>query len=412
LPAFLLWWGPLHITSKEIAMRRISFLLAAVAGLCLCVVLARAADTPLVFGLLLVGPQNDKGYSQAQYEGGRYVEARLPGARMLTLDKVNPTDRPGVTIPQIVDDMTAKGARLIIAGSDDMRDGIREAALAHPDVTFVHVSGDDVLTGKAPKNLGNLFAKMEYTNMMAGFAAGLATNTGKIGFLGPLVNDETLRLANAAYLGARYAWEKVRGQKPGDLTFKVLWIGFWFNIPGVTADPNQVAGSLFDQHCDVVVSGLDTPEALTVAAARRKAGAKVLAVPYNYKDACQGAEEACLGVPYFNWGPPFLSVAKAVAAGTYKPAFVWLPPDYAALNDPDKSPVGFLPGGALAPEARQALDRFAADLGSGKIDPYAGPLEFQDGSTFVPAGQTASDKDLWFCSKLLRGMEGVGAAGK
>jgi simple sugar transport system substrate-binding protein len=386
--------------------------------LVLCVVLslgaapALAAEKPLVFGLLLVGPQNDKGYSQAQYEGGQYVEAKLPGAKMLCLDKINPTDRPGVTIPQIVDDMVAKGATLILAGSDDMRDGIREAAQAHPAVTFVHVSGDEALTGKAPKNLGNLFAKMEYTNMMAGFAAGMATATGKIGFLGPLINDETVRLANAAYLGARYAWETVRGEKPAALTFKVLWIGFWFNIPGVTADPNQVAGSFFDQHFDVVVSGLDTPEALTVAEARRKAGAKVFAVPYNYKQACQGAEDACLGVPYFNWGPPFLSVATAVVNGTYKPGFTWLAPEYATLNDPEGSPVGFLEGGALSPQARQALARYVADLASGKLDPYAGPLEFMDGTTFVAAGKTPTDKELWFCSKLLRGMEGVSAAGK
>jgi nucleoside-binding protein len=30
-----------------------------------------------------------------------------------------------------------------------MKDGIREAASLHPDKVFIHVSGDDVLTGKA-----------------------------------------------------------------------------------------------------------------------------------------------------------------------------------------------------------------------------------------------------------------------
>ena len=227
-------------------MRRLSILAAVAALLAVLAGSALAADKPLTFGMLLVGPYNDKGYSQAQYEGGKYVEAKLPGAKMLYLDKVNPADRPGVTIPQLVDDLAAKGATLILAGSDDMKDGIREAAEAHPDLMFVHISGDDALTGKAPKNLGNVFSKMEYAKMMAGFSAAMTTKTGKIGFLGPLINDETRRLANAAYLGARYAWEKVRGQKPEALSFKVSWIGFWFNIPGVTADPNQVAGSFYD----------------------------------------------------------------------------------------------------------------------------------------------------------------------
>lgn len=391
-------------------MRRALILAATAALLCCLAATALAADKPLTFGLLLVGPYNDKGYSQAQYEGGKYVEERLPGAKMLYLDKVNPADRPGFTIPQLVDDLAAKGATLILAGSDDMKDGIGEAAVQHPELTFVHISGDDVLTGKAPKNLGNLFSKMEYAKMMAGFSAAMTTKTGKIGFLGPLINDETRRLADAAFLGARYAWEKVRGNKPEDLSFKVNWIGFWFNIPGVTSDPNQVAGSFFDQGYDVVISGIDTPEALTVAGARRKAGADVYALPYDYKLACQGAPDACLGVPYFNWGPPLLTLAKAVAAGTYKPAFEWLPPDFAALNDPDKSPVGFLPGQALSAEAQKALDQFVADLGSGKVNLYAGPLEYQDGTVFVKAGQTATDKDIWFCPQLLRGMEGASAS--
>ncbi len=391
-------------------MRRAHTILAALA---LCLALAApalAAETPLTFGMLLVGPYNDKGYSQAQYEGGKYVEEHVPGSKMLYLDKLNPADRPGVTVPQVVDDLAAKGATLIFTGSDDMKDGIREAAEQHPELQFVQISGDDVLTGKAPKNLGNLFSKMEYAKMMAGFSAAMTTKTGKIGFLGPLINDETRRLADAAYLGARYAWEKVRGQKPEALSFKVTWIGFWFNIPGVTSDPNQVAGSFFDQGYDVVVSGIDTPEALTVAAARRKAGADVHALPYDYKQACDGAPEACLGVPYFNWGPALLPIVKDVIAGTWKPSFVWLSPDFAALNDPDKSPVGFLPGQGLSAEGKQALDQFTADLGSGKVDLFAGPLTYQDGTVFVPAGRTATDKELWFCPQLLKGMEGASAS--
>ena len=62
----------------------------------LCPSLASAKD--LTIGLILVGPYNDKGYSQAQYEGGKYVEEKLPGTKLIYLDKVNPADRPGLTI--------------------------------------------------------------------------------------------------------------------------------------------------------------------------------------------------------------------------------------------------------------------------------------------------------------------------
>ena len=56
----------------------------------------------------------------------------MVGAKMIYIDKVNPADRPGVTIPQLVDDMVEKGARLIIANSDDMKDGTREPHSTRP----------------------------------------------------------------------------------------------------------------------------------------------------------------------------------------------------------------------------------------------------------------------------------------
>ena len=132
---------------------------------------ALGADKPYIFGLLLVGPYNDHGWSQAHFEAGKYVEKKIPGTKMIYIDKVNPADRPGVTIPQLVDDMAEKGAKLIIANSDDMKDGTREAARMHPDIHFIHISGDDVLTGKATKNLSNLMGRMVYGKMMAGFVA-------------------------------------------------------------------------------------------------------------------------------------------------------------------------------------------------------------------------------------------------
>ena len=165
---------------------------------------AYGAEKPFVFGLLLVGPYNDHGWSQAHFDGGKYVEKKIPGTKMIYIDKVNPADRAGVTIPQLVDDMVEKGARLIIANSDDMKDGTREAALMHPDIHFIHISGDDTTTGKASKNLSNLMGRMEYGKMMAGFVAALTTKTGKIGYLGPLINEETRRLASSCYLGAKY----------------------------------------------------------------------------------------------------------------------------------------------------------------------------------------------------------------
>ena len=371
-----------------------------------------AANPPFTFGLLLVGPYNDHGWSQAHFDGGKYVEKMVPGAKMIYIDKVNPADRPGVTIPQLVDDMVEKGARLIIANSDDMKDGAREAARQHPNVYFLHISGDDVLSGKGPANLSNLMGKMEYTKMMAGFAAALTTQTGKIGYLGPLINEETRRLAASAYLGAKYAWETVLKKKPEDLKFQVTWIGFWFNIPGVTSDPTQVAQNFFNTGYDVVLSGIDTTEALTVAGQKKKEGKNVWGVPYDYVGACQSAPDVCLGVPYFNWGPAYVGFVKAAMNKTWKPEWLWLGPDWKDINNPDTSIVGFVPGAALPAGAKPELDKFVKDLGSGTVNLFKGPLNYQDGKVFVKAGETASDKQIWHMEQLLQGMQGQSSAKK
>lgn len=371
---------------------------------------AFAKEKPFILGMLLVGPYNDHGWSQAHYEAGKYLEKKVPGLKMIYIDKVNPADRPGVTIPQLVDDLVSKGAKLVIANSDDMKDGAREAAIHHPETYFIHISGDDVLTGKASKNMSNIMGRMEYGKMMAGFVAALTTKTGKIGYLGPLINDETRRLASSAYLGARYAWEKVLHKDVKDLDFRVTWIGFWFNIPGVTADPTQVGQNFINTGHDVIISGIDTTEALVVARQKRQEKKEVWAIPYDYVGACEGAEEVCLGVPYFNWGPSYLRVVRDIMDGKWKQYWRWIGPDWNNINDPDTSNIGFIAGGGLSQSAAASLKTFIQDLGSERIQLFKGPLAYQDGTPFLKAGEVATDQQVWYMKQLLEGMAGQSSA--
>ena len=375
------------------------FLLGAVSG--------SLAGQEFTFGLLLVGPANDHGWSQAHFEAARAVEKEMPHTKMIYIDKVNPADRPGITIPMLVDDLVAKGARLIIGNSDDMKDGMREAALNHPETYFLHISGDDALSGKFGDNLSNLMGRMEYGKMMAGFVAALTTRTGKIGYLGPLINAETRRLSTSAYLGARYAWTQVLKKPADQLQFKVNWIGFWFNIPGVTSDPTLVTRQFFDSGHDVVISGIDTTEALVVAGQQRKAGRQAWAVPYDFRDACAEAPEACLGVPYFNWLPGYRKFIEEARQGKWQRQFVWLGPDWKDINNPETSSIGFIEGQALGATQKAALAKFQRGLADGSIDLFTGPLRFQDGSTFLKPGQKATDTEIWNLPQLLEGMDGA-----
>ncbi|MQC26985.1 MAG: BMP family ABC transporter substrate-binding protein [Chloroflexi bacterium] len=365
-----------------------------------------AEAEPFKFGLVLVGPRNDRGWSQAHYEGGLYVEENMPGAEMILFELLNPADKPEATLEGVVDDMVADGAKLIFTTSDEFEEDTLGVAEKYPGITFINVSGDDALTGEAPANLGNIMGRMEDMKAVAGCAAALATQTGHIGYLGPLINFETRRLTASAYLGARYCYENYRELNADDLEFTVTWIGFWFNIPGVTLDPTEVTTNFFDTGVDVVMSGIDTTEGIDVAGQRAAADEVVWAVPYDFEGACETAPFICLGVPYFNWGPAYLETAAAVNDGSWKQSWDWNPPYWEDLTDNSRTAAGWVNGEGLAAELQAHLNDFISGLASGDINVWSGPINLQDGSEYIAAGAVASDSEIWYLPQLLEGMEG------
>jgi simple sugar transport system substrate-binding protein len=372
-------------------------------------------EETLIFGMLLVGPYNDRGWSQAHYEAGEYVESKLPGSQMIYVDKVNPADRPGTTPAQLAEELMAQGASVFIFNSDDMKDSALDFARANPDAKVIHASGDsswvEGLDYQNLPNLVNLMGMMEYGKMIAGCTAALTTDTGRIGYLGPLINDETRRLTASAYLGARYCWEEYLGNDPADLTFRVTWIGFWFNIPGVTSDPTQVATEFFNSGFDVVISGIDTTEALTEAKRLSDAGQRVWAIPYDYEGACAEAPDICLGVPYFHWGPSYLRYLSMAKEGNWTQAWEWMPPDWSNINNPDTTAIGFHTGNGLSADNAALIDDFIAKLAGG-LNLFTGPLNLQDGTPYLAAGEVATEQQIWYLPQLLEGMEGQSVAGE
>jgi simple sugar transport system substrate-binding protein len=374
-----------------------------------------AQDEEFIFGMVLVGPRDDRGWSQAHYEGGLYVGENVPGTRMLFFESLNPADAPETTLLDVVTLMVEEGAQLILTTSDAFEDDTTAIAPLFPDIIFINVSGDDVFLGEAPENVGNVMAMIEWPRLIAGCAAALTTETGRLAYLGPLINPETRRVSASAYLGARYCYENYAGGDPDELVFEVTWIGFWFPIPGVTLDATEESNSFYDRGFDVVMSGIDTTEMVTVAGQRQGRGESTYAMPYNSLEGCNQAPDACLGVPFYNWGTAYARLIQAAIDGTWEQDWEWEPPYWDDMNDLDNTITGFWIGDGLSEENRELLEQFIEEVIAYATDPdnegsimlWEGPLNLQDGTQLAAEGEKVDLMDIWYLEQLLEGMDGA-----
>ena len=374
-----------------------------------------AQDDEFVFGMVLVGPHNDKGWSQAHYEGGLYVEENIPGTRMLYFESLNAADTPETTLADVVELFVEEGAQMIFTTSDAFEEDTNVVAQQYPDITFINVSGDDVLTGEAPDNLGNIMAMSEWPRLVAGCAAALTTETGKLGYVGPLINAETRRVSSSVYLGAKYCWENYRGMDPADLEFEITWIGFWFPIPGVTLDATEESNAFFDRGFDVVMSGIDTTEMVAVASQRADEDERVFSMAYNSLEGCSQGPETCLGVPYYHWGTEYVPLVQSVIDGTWEQEWDWVEPNWDDLDSIEDNITGFARGEGISEYVATQLDEFEAEMveyatnpdNEGSIFLWEGPLNLQDGTVLAEEGETVELTDIWYLPQLLEGMVGA-----
>ena len=374
------------------------------------------AQDEIIYGVVLVGPKNDRGWSQSHFEAGQYVEANNENASMLFFESLNEADTPEATLMDVVTEMVDSGAEVIFTTSASFEQDTNGVAEAFPEVVFINITGSNVLHGDAPSNVGNFNTLMEVPRLLAGCSAALASETGKIGYLGALIDPETRRLAASSYLGARHCWDTYRMDMGMDLEFTVTWIGFWFHIPGFTLDPTEVANEFFDSGADVVISGIDTTEAIQVAGRRASEGDRTFAIPYGNAGGCEEAPEACLGVAYYNWGPAYLDVVNSVADGSWEQSWDWLALDWMDINNPDTSTSGYGRGTGMPEGIAESLDAFqdelaaymsAQDMGVDSIFLWEGPLNLQDGTELAAEGEAVPLLDVWFLPQLLEGMIGA-----
>jgi len=325
--------------------------------------------------MVLIGPHDDGGWSQAHYEGLQYIEKNVPNVHTAYIENVP----EGADSEQVFRSLSRKGFNLIFGTSFGFGDPMAAVAEEFPDTMFVHLTG----INSNQKNFGNLMGAMEDMKYLGGMLAGArAKKDGnpKLGYMATFPIPEEIRLGNAFMLGAKKTCP--------ECTMDVRWLNTWHD-PVVE---KEAAASLFDAGAQVVLTGADTPANADVAQEKGK-----WALTYDWGGSCK--VDACLTAPYWIWGPIYKSVTEKVIAKTYKPGWEYFDADSGALGL-----YGFMEGQTMQPGLKdldpkviKMVQDTLAQMLAGKFtrfDVFTGPINDNKGNVVLPAGQSLQQVDL------------------
>ena len=215
--------------------------------------------------MVLIGPHDDGGWSQAHYEGLLFIQENVPNVHVAYIENVP----EGADSEQVFRSLARKGFNLIFGTSFGFGDPMEIVAEEFPDTMFIHLTG----IKSNEKNFGNLMGAMENMKYLAGMLAGArakADGNPKIGYMATFPIPEEIRLGNAIALGMKKTCP--------ECTMDVRWISTWHD-PVIE---KEAAASLFDAGAQVVFTGADTPAVADVAQEKGKWG-----VTYDWYGSCK-----------------------------------------------------------------------------------------------------------------------------
>lgn len=345
---------------------------------------AQASD-PLVVGFVYNGPKNDLGYNQAHAEGKHSLN-QISSVR--AYDEANVPET--VAVEESMRNMIHQdGARVIFATSYGfLNPFVFRLAREYPHVQFFHCGGQ-YTEGVNPKNVGIYFGFIDEVEYLSGVTAGLASRTGRIGFVAAKPIPQVLRNINSFMLGARSVNPSI--------TMRVVFTGDWV-LPVREA---EASSSLVDQGADVLTGHTGSPRVIVQVAERRG----VWATGYQFNQSVLAPRGFLTGAEWA-WAVVYKRYAELVRSGksvadgsitrrmtgTLKDEFCRLSPF----------------GPSVTPAMRETVARTRERLLNGSLAIYRGPLRDNTGRVVIPAGitRTIEDPALDGMDWLVAGIQG------
>lgn len=331
------------------------------------------AKEDLKIGFVHISDPSDMGYTYNHDIGTQtMVEAiGLEDGQIINKFNIPETAACETAINELID----AGCQMIFCTSFGHGDYVLAAARAHPEIEFFHATGYYAMEAGLD-NFHNYFAAIYEARYLAGIAAGLKTETNKIGYVAAFNFAEVISGYTSFYLGAKSV-------NP-DVEMLVMYTNSW-NDPTVEA---QVAKALIDRGCDVISQHSDSTAPATTAEQNG-----VFQVGYN-SDMIPAAPKASLVSARVDWSKYLIHAVENYLAGEANPT------DWSQGLAEGAVYLSPLNMDIIAEGTEEAIESAEAALLDGTMKVFAGPLVDVDGNTVVEEGdyypeQEAQSSPSW-----------------
>lgn len=335
---------------------------------------AAAQDDPFKVGFVYVGPVGDGGWTYEHDQGRLAVEEEF-GDAVETVFQENVPE--GADAERVMTQMALSGADMIFTTSFGFMDATINVAERFPDVLFEHATGY-----KRADNVATYSARFYEGRAVMGHIAGRMTETNKLGYIASFPIPEVIRGINASYLWAKKA-------NP-DVTMDVIWVYTWFD----PAKEAEAAQALIEQGVDVILQHTDSTAPLAEAAKHEGViGFGQASDMAEYKPSPR------VSSIIDNWAPYYVERVGAAMEGSWTSEDTW---DGIA---PGMVEIGEMTD-ALPQDVRDEATALRDAIAAGETAVFEGPLNKQDGSTWLAEGEVADDGTLATMDFYLEGLEG------
>ncbi len=262
-------------------------------------------------GLIMTGSRNDVGWNARHYEGAA-AACREFGVELMLEENIG--EGTGECV-EAAERLVDAGAELVMLSSYGYSEDLMGFIKSNPNVSFYSISPEH-----HTDNLSTYFCRMYQARYLSGMIAGLQTETGKIGYVAAMPNNEVNRGISAFTLGARSVNPEV--------SVIVCWTNSWDDEAAETRLTNSL---IENTNVDILTCHQNQPY---VVKAADKAGIDCI----GYNEVTEGLSDHFLTAVVSDWSHVYKTLVRRFLQGNAnKEDNIWLGIEEGAVNLSDYS---------------------------------------------------------------------------